>query len=147
MNRRPETGVTAASQAKKRPWRIFGEPGPKRLAERGVQARKASTPSGAKAGSVRGAEAFTRGLAALAQYVGREQRTVIPRQHTEQITVDGQDHDVRLGVWVSHQKSRRDQLNEQQLADLGMDWAQTVTVTAAGATSPRPGRALIPGCR
>ncbi|MFD7342053.1 helicase associated domain-containing protein [Streptomyces violascens] len=78
-----------------------------------------------KTGAGRGAQAFTRGLAALAQYVQREQRTVIPRQHTERITVDGQDHDVRLGVWVSNQKSRRDKLNEQQLAqlaELGMDW-------------------------
>ncbi|MFD9822604.1 helicase associated domain-containing protein [Streptomyces violascens] len=54
------------------------------------------------------AEAFTRGLAALAQYVQREQRVVVPRQHTQRITVDGQDHDVRLGVWVSNQQSRRD---------------------------------------
>ncbi|WP_406503263.1 helicase associated domain-containing protein [Streptomyces sp. NBC_00212] len=74
---------------------------------------------------MRGAEAFTRGLAALAQYIKRE-RTVVPRQHTEQITVDGQDHDVRPGVWVSNQKNRRDKLNEQQLAQLaalGLDWA------------------------
>ncbi|WP_438297087.1 helicase associated domain-containing protein [Streptomyces sp. HUAS TT7] len=101
----------------------------KRLAECGVhaapQARKASAQGGAKAGAARGAEAFTRGLAALAQYVQREQRTVIPRQHTEQITIDGHEHDARLGVWVSNQKTRRDKLNEQQLAqlaDLGMDW-------------------------
>ncbi|MFJ8387737.1 helicase associated domain-containing protein [Streptomyces sp. NPDC094438] len=59
-----------------------------------------------------------RGLTALAQYVQREQLTVIPRQHTEQITIDGHEHDVRLGVWVSNQKSRRDELNEQQLARL-----------------------------
>ncbi|WP_438297606.1 helicase associated domain-containing protein [Streptomyces sp. HUAS TT7] len=74
----------------------------------------------------RDTEAFTRGLAALTQYVQREQRTVIPRQHTEHITIDGQDHDVRLGMWVSNQNSSRDKLNEQQLAnlaELGMDWA------------------------
>ncbi|WP_438297213.1 helicase associated domain-containing protein [Streptomyces sp. HUAS TT7] len=102
----------------------------KRLATLGVQpavqARKAPPVGGAKAGSVRGAEAFTRGLAALAQYVEREQRTVIPRQHTERITVDGHEHEARLGVWVSNHKSRRDKLNEQQLAQLaalGIDWA------------------------
>jgi hypothetical protein len=71
----------------------------------------------------RGAEAFTRGLAALAQYGERVQRTVVPRQHTEQITVDGQDHEVRLGVWVSNQKSRRDTLNGEQLAELGIGGA------------------------
>ncbi|WP_234391919.1 helicase associated domain-containing protein [Streptomyces sp. WM6378] len=61
-------------------------------------------------------------MAALTQYVHREQRTVIPRQHSERITVDGHEHDVRLGVWVSNQMSRRE-LNEQQLAELGIDSA------------------------
>uniref|UniRef100_A0AAU2VFC1 Helicase associated domain-containing protein n=1 Tax=Streptomyces sp. NBC_00003 TaxID=2903608 RepID=A0AAU2VFC1_9ACTN len=87
-----------------------------------VQAPPASASRGGKTEAVRGTEAFTRGLAALAQYVEREQRTVIPRQHTEQITVDGHEHEVRLGVWVSNQKSRRDKLNDEQLAALGMDW-------------------------
>ncbi|WP_329467299.1 helicase [Streptomyces sp. NBC_01431] len=35
-----------------------------------------------------------------------------------------QDHDVRLGVWISNQKMRRDRLTEQQLAQrarLGLD--------------------------
>ncbi|MFI6689914.1 Helicase associated domain protein [Streptomyces sp. NPDC050485] len=71
----------------------------------------------------RGSAAFTRGLTALAQYVEREQRTVVPRQHTEQITIDGHDHEVRLEVWVSNQKSHRDKLSGEQLAELGMDWA------------------------
>ncbi|MFD9633101.1 helicase associated domain-containing protein [Streptomyces violascens] len=59
------------------------------------------------------------------QYVQREQRTVVPRQHTERVTLDGQDHEVRLGVWVSNQKNRRNKLNGEQLArlaELGMDW-------------------------
>lgn len=110
-----------------------------RLAKLGVQpaavrARTAPAAGGAK--TARGEEAFTRGLKALAQYVQREQRTVVPRRHTELITVGGQDHDVRLGVWVSNQKSRRDRLSGEQLAqlaELGMDWAQdggpTATVT------------------
>ncbi|MEV8529414.1 helicase associated domain-containing protein [Streptomyces sp. NPDC052000] len=79
----------------------------------------------AVAGMTRSADAFRRGLAALAQYIEREQRTVIPRQHTEPITIDGQDHDVRLGVWISNQKSRSDKLNSEQLAQLaalGVDW-------------------------
>lgn len=33
-------------------------------------------------------------------------RPVAPRQHIEQITIDGQDHEVRLGVWVTNRKSR-----------------------------------------
>ncbi|MFD7340244.1 helicase associated domain-containing protein [Streptomyces violascens] len=90
-----------------------------------VQTRKAPRVGAAKTGAGRGTEAFTRGLAALTQHVQREQRIVIPRQHTERIVVDGQDHEVRLGVWVSNQKSRRAKLNEQQLVQLaepGMDW-------------------------
>ncbi|MFJ8390032.1 helicase associated domain-containing protein, partial [Streptomyces sp. NPDC094438] len=59
----------------------------KRLGKLGVQpavqARKAPVSAGAKAGAVPGAEAFTRGLAALAQDVEREQRVVMPRQHTD----------------------------------------------------------------
>ncbi|MFI6689346.1 helicase associated domain-containing protein [Streptomyces sp. NPDC050485] len=65
-----------------------------------------------------GTEAFRRGLAAFTQYVQREQRTVVPRQHTEQITIDGHDHDVRLGVRVSNQKPRRDRLSSAQLTQL-----------------------------
>ncbi|MFD9820178.1 helicase associated domain-containing protein [Streptomyces violascens] len=101
----------------------------KRLAALGVRqvvpARKAPVSGGTKAGAVRGTGAYTRGLAALAQYVQREQRTVVPRQHTERVTLDGQDHEVRLGVWVSNQKNRRNKLNGEQLArlaELGMDW-------------------------
>ncbi|MFI6690137.1 helicase associated domain-containing protein [Streptomyces sp. NPDC050485] len=50
---------------------------------------------------------------------------MVPRQHSERITIDGQDHEVRLGVWVSNQKTRRDKLSEEQvgqLAELGVDW-------------------------
>ncbi|MFE3187210.1 hypothetical protein ACFXKR_41230 [Streptomyces violascens] len=60
-------------------------------------------------------------------------RNVIPRQHTERITDDDQDHDVRLGVWVANRKSRHDTLNEQrlaQLAALGIDWTVAAAVVA-----------------
>ncbi|MFE3187245.1 hypothetical protein ACFXKR_41415 [Streptomyces violascens] len=53
--------------------------------------------------------------------------TVVPRRHTEHITIAGQDRDVRLGVCLTNQKARRGKLDEQQLAqvvaDLGIDWA------------------------
>ncbi|MFD7015334.1 hypothetical protein [Streptomyces sp. NPDC059928] len=64
--------------------------------------------------------------AARSEEVEREQRVVVPRQHTEQVTVDGQDHDVRRGVWVASRKARRDRLSGKQraqLARLGIDWA------------------------
>ncbi|MFB9572374.1 helicase associated domain-containing protein [Streptomyces yanii] len=57
------------------------------------------------------------------QYIAREGKTVVGRQHVEQLP-DGTS--VRLSVWLSNQKSRRDRLSEQQLAalaNLGLEWA------------------------
>lgn len=52
----------------------------------------------------------------------------MPRAHGEPITVDGETEPVvvKLGVWVSNTKSRRDKLTADQLAalaTLGIDWA------------------------
>ncbi|MBM9624793.1 helicase associated domain-containing protein, partial (plasmid) [Streptomyces zhihengii] len=65
--------------------------------------------------------AFERGITALAQYIEREDRTVVPRSWVEQ-TPGGP---VKLGVWVSNTRSRRAGLSEEQrsrLAALGIDW-------------------------
>ncbi|WP_329460837.1 helicase associated domain-containing protein [Streptomyces sp. NBC_01431] len=121
----------------RRDWHRLNAEQQTRLGALGIEAAPAptlkttSTSNGSKsgtaaAGAARGAAGFRRGLAALAQYIDREQRTVIPRQHTEPVVIDGQDHNVRLGVWISNQKSRRDKLNSEQLAQLadrGIDWA------------------------
>jgi hypothetical protein len=88
-----------------------------------VRPQKVSVRPGAKSGAVRGSEAFTRGVAALTQYIQREARTVVPRGHTEHLK-DGTP--VRLGIWLSNLKNRRDRLDEQQLAaltELGYHWA------------------------
>ncbi len=45
---------------------------------------------------------------------------------------------VKLGVWISNTKSRRDRLDAEQLAalaELGMDWARPVTVPQAAPDS------------
>ncbi|MEV0695864.1 helicase associated domain-containing protein, partial [Streptomyces sp. NPDC050388] len=52
----------------------------------------------------------------------------VPRGHSEQITLDGETEPatVKLGVWVSNTKSRRDKLSDAQraaLAELGVEWA------------------------
>ncbi|MFE5521666.1 helicase associated domain-containing protein [Streptomyces virginiae] len=52
----------------------------------------------------------------------------VPRAHGEEIAVDGEAEPVivKLGVWVSNTKSRRDKLSADQLAaltKLGMDGA------------------------
>ncbi|MFB6986104.1 hypothetical protein [Streptomyces sp. NPDC056304] len=53
----------------------------------------------------------------------REGKTSVSRQHIEQLP-DGTT--VKLGVFLSNQKNRRDRLTEDQLtalANLGLDWA------------------------
>ncbi|WP_073865842.1 DEAD/DEAH box helicase [Streptomyces sp. CB01249] len=74
-------------------------------------------------------QAFQRGLAALAQWVEREgAHRPVPRGHAEEIAADGEAEPmtVKLGVWISNTKSRRDRLDADQLAalaELGVDWA------------------------
>ncbi|MET8422121.1 Helicase associated domain protein [Streptomyces sp. NPDC005098] len=98
-----------------------------RLSEAGVKpavrAQKASAESGPKAGAEKGSDAFSRGVAALQQYIAREGKTVVGRQHIEELP-DGTT--VRLGVFLSNQKNRRHRLTEHQLstlAALGYHWA------------------------
>ncbi|MER7750320.1 Helicase associated domain protein [Streptomyces bacillaris] len=73
-------------------------------------------------------QAFQRGTAALTQWVEREGTDrPVPRGHTETITIDGEPVTVKLGVWISNTKSRKDRLDTDQLAALaalGMDWAK-----------------------
>ncbi|MFK4687228.1 hypothetical protein RKD22_000163 [Streptomyces pristinaespiralis] len=50
----------------------------------------------------------------------------MPRGHVERVVIDGQEHQHKLGVWISNTKSRRDKLGPEQraaLAELGIDWA------------------------
>ncbi|MCL6293222.1 DEAD/DEAH box helicase [Streptomyces sp. 43Y-GA-1] len=97
------------------------KPSPAPAAPRTTKA-KAKGPSRAQA-------AFQRGLAALTQWVEQEgaDRTV-PRGTVVEITVDGETEPVpvKLGVWLSNTKSRRDRLNTDQLQalrELGAEWA------------------------
>jgi hypothetical protein len=60
--------------------------------------------------------------------VEREGQRPVPRGHAEEIAVDGETEPVviKLGVWVSNTKSRRDKLTTEQrtaLAELGVSWA------------------------
>jgi hypothetical protein len=121
----------------RRDWKQLNEEQQRRLGELGVEPapRPAAAPktrkvSGApaRAGSS-GSEAstaFQRGMAALVQYIQREGKTTVPRRHTERITIEGQEHHIKLGVWTMNQKTRRDRLTPEQLAALavlGLDWA------------------------
>ena len=73
-------------------------------------------------------QAFQRGLTALAQWGEREGQRPVPRGHSEEIVVDGESEPVivKLGVWISNTKSRRDRLDADQqaaLRQLGVEWA------------------------
>ncbi|NEY36481.1 DEAD/DEAH box helicase family protein [Streptomyces sp. PRKS01-65] len=105
-----------------------------RLSKLGVQPAEAPFPAPVAARMTKGPSkaqaAFQRGLAALTQWVEREGDRPVPRGYSEQITVNGESVTVKLGVWISNTKSRRDRLNADQLtalAKLGMNWAKPVT--------------------
>ncbi|MDD1064106.1 Helicase associated domain protein [Streptomyces cocklensis] len=114
-------------------WKQLSTEQQERLTALGMQPPTAPSPAPAARGAAKGAgkaaHAFQRGLTALTQWVEREGADrPVPRTHSEQITVDGQAEPVavKLGVWVSNTKSRRDKLTADQLAALaalGMEWA------------------------
>ncbi|MFD3484892.1 Helicase associated domain protein [Streptomyces sp. NPDC058665] len=103
-----------------------------RLTALGVQSLEAPSPAPTAARTTKGSgkaqQAFQRGVQALAQYIAREGHYRVPRPHTEEITVEGEAAlaVIKLGVWVSNTKSRRDKLTSEQLGalrELGVDWA------------------------
>ncbi|MFE2852053.1 Helicase associated domain protein [Streptomyces lavendulae] len=105
-----------------------------RLTALGVQPDQTLPPAPAASRGAKGPskaqQAFQRGLTALTQWVEREgAHRPVPRAHGEEITVDGETEPVivKLGVWVSNTKTRRDKLTADQLAalaQLGVDWAR-----------------------
>ncbi|MFB7534462.1 Helicase associated domain protein [Streptomyces sp. NPDC056178] len=110
-----------------RDWTRLNPEQQRRLGELGVGAaeRPQKTParSGTETRAAKNSDAFTRGITALRQYIQREGKTSVSRQHIEQLP-DGTT--VKLGVFLSNQKNRRDRLTEDQLtalANLGLDWA------------------------
>ncbi|OEJ20980.1 hypothetical protein AS594_40045 [Streptomyces agglomeratus] len=113
----------------RRDWHLLQDGQRERLAALGVgPAEKPAVPAQARraAGRASGRAsggAFERGIAALAQYKAREGKAVVPRGHVEELP-DGTS--VRLGVWLSNNRSRRAGLSQgqrEQLAGLGLDWA------------------------
>ncbi|WUW27013.1 Helicase associated domain protein (plasmid) [Streptomyces sp. NBC_01463] len=112
-----------------RDWAQLNAEQQQRLRELGVQPRAAvrgqetAARAGAKNGAGKSSEAFQRGVEALRQYIAREGKTTVGRQHIEELP-DGTS--IRLGVFLSNQKSRRDRLTNHQLtqlASLGLEWA------------------------
>ncbi|MFD3924087.1 Helicase associated domain protein [Streptomyces sp. NPDC058595] len=101
-----------------------------RLSALDINAPVAPSPTPAAAsGTEEAQQAFQRGLTALTQWVEREGAgRSVPRGHGEPIAVDGETEPVivKLGIWASNTKSRRDKLSAEQpsaLRELGVDWA------------------------
>ncbi|MEU3202140.1 Helicase associated domain protein [Streptomyces sp. NPDC006996] len=122
-------------QRQKQPgtWAQLSAEQQERLSRLGITPAEAPSPAAAATRATKGPnkaqQAFQRGLAALAQWVEREgAHRPVPRSHSEQIAVDGETEPVavKLGVWVSNTKSRRDKLAQDQLdalRELGIEWA------------------------
>lgn len=108
-----------------------------RLAKLGIPVTEPASPAPAATRTAkasgkslsRAQEAFQRGLAALTQWKEQEGADrPVPRGAVVEITVDSEAEPVpvKLGVWVSNTKSRKDRLEADQLvalAALGMNWA------------------------
>ncbi|MYW10271.1 helicase [Streptomyces sp. SID2563] len=113
--------VTAATPAALRPGLAAALKGPKK--------------PGSKAEA-----AFQRGLTALEQWVEREGTgRPVPRGAVVDVVVDDETVPVRLGVWLSNAKARRDKLTVEQLAALaalGMVWAAASATEAAPEPAP-----------
>ncbi|KKZ69942.1 helicase [Streptomyces showdoensis] len=122
-------------QQQKQPanWALLLPEQQERLTALGVEPAQAPPPAPAAARGTKrpskAQQAFQRGLAALTQWVEREgAHRPVPRGHAEEIAVEGEAEPVtvKLGVWVSNTKTRRDKLTTDQhaaLRELGVEWA------------------------
>ncbi|MFE0778494.1 Helicase associated domain protein, partial [Streptomyces sp. NPDC058861] len=104
-----------------------------RLSKLGVQPDQTPVPAPAAQHAAKGPNkaqaAFQRGLTALAQWVEKEGQRPVPRGAVVKVEVDGETEPVvvKLGVWISNTKTRRDRLDQEQraaLAKLGVKWAR-----------------------
>jgi superfamily II DNA or RNA helicase len=105
-------------------WHRLSAEQQQRLTNLGIRPAERPTPAPAAAAGPL-PSAFRRGLAALAQYIDTHGTQTVKRAHTETVVIDGDEHHVKLGVWISNTKSRRDKLTDHQralLAELGVEW-------------------------
>nr|WP_174864149.1 DEAD/DEAH box helicase [Streptomyces galbus] len=129
-------------QQQKQPttWAQLSAEQQERLSTLGVQPLEAPSAAPAVTGGTKdlgkAQQAFQRGLAALAQWVEREGAgRPVPRKAVETLP-DGTD--VKLGVWYSNTKARRDKLTSEQLValrELGVQWAAPVTIPRVASES------------
>ncbi|MFE9968246.1 Helicase associated domain protein [Streptomyces sp. NPDC005525] len=128
-----DIGRWLARQREASTWAQLSAEQQERLTRLGVQPTQAPAPASAAKSVTKGPSkaqlAFQRGLAALAQWVEREgANRPVPRGHSEETAIDGKTEPVlvKLGVWVSNTRARRDKLTQEQLdalRGLGIQWA------------------------
>ncbi|MFD8489481.1 Helicase associated domain protein [Streptomyces sp. NPDC059712] len=118
-------------QRQRRGWRLLSTEQQKRLSGISVKPAQTPPPASAARGAAKGSkaqQAFHRGLAALAQWIEREGQRTVPRGAVVEIATEGEaaPTPVRLGVWLSNTRARRDRLTAEQLdalRKLGVEWA------------------------
>ncbi|MGW0209237.1 Helicase associated domain protein [Streptomyces sp. NPDC003233] len=124
-----DLGRWLARQREASTWAQLSTEQQERLSQLGVTPSPAPATTLSTKGAGKAQQAFQRGLAALARWVEREGADrPVPRGHCEEITVDGETEPtaVKLGVWVSNTRARRDKLTHEQqaaLRELGVEWA------------------------
>ncbi|MEU5397643.1 DEAD/DEAH box helicase [Streptomyces tibetensis] len=116
------------AQQQSRSWFELSDEQQRRLSALGLKPVEWPIAVPAAKSAAKASAAFQRGVAALSQYTAREGHHRVPRSHSEQITVESETAPVivKLGVWVSNTKSRRDKLTPEQrtaLRELGIEWA------------------------
>ncbi len=114
-------------------WAQLSSEQQERLSTLGIKPLEKTSPTPAANRAAKGPskaqQAFQRGLPALTQWVEREgAHRPVPRGHSEQITIDSETEPVivKLGVWISNVRARRDKLTQEQLdalRELGVEWA------------------------
>jgi hypothetical protein len=115
-----DIGRWLQQQRKPGTWAQLSSEQQERLSTLGIKPLEAPSPAPSARrtkGPSKAQPAFQRGLTALAKRVQREgAHRPVPRGHGEEITVDGAAEPVvvKLGVWVSNTKSRRDRLAGEQ---------------------------------
>lgn len=121
-----DVGRWLARQRQHDVWQGLMDGQRERLEQLGVRPLPAPEPEAPAKAPTATLSAFERGVAALAQYKARTGSVTVSRGHEETVVVDGQEHLVKLGVFLSNAKSRRGKLTTDKLtalADLGLEWA------------------------
>ncbi|MFB6530380.1 Helicase associated domain protein [Streptomyces sp. NPDC056399] len=152
-----DLGKWLARQREASTWAQLSDEQQARLTALGLKPDQAPSPAPAASRGAKGPskaqQAFQRGLEALTQWIEREgAHRPVPRAHSEEVAVDGEMEPVtiKLGVWISNTKSRRDRLDANQLAalaKLGMAWAQPVASPQAAPDSPGSPSSAVTGPR